>query len=382
MIIEKVDLFKVPPRWLFVKITTKSGYVGWGEPVLEAKTDSVAAVIRDIEEYILGKDAAQIEDLFISLTRGGFYRPGPVLMSAISGIEQALWDIKGKKLNVPVYDLLGGKVRNKVLMYGWVGGDNAEDALTNARDRIDKGYKAIKSNLTGKSEWILNRNDLNGILEYFRELRAQVGDEVGIAIDFHGRIHRNMVKIIVKELEEIQPLFYEEPLLPEYSPLLKGVSDSTSIPIASGERLIGRREFRELIENTAVSIIQPDLCHVGGIWEARKISAFAEMYDIAVAPHCPLGPIALASSLQLNACTPNAIILESSSGIHYNEGIDLTDYLINKEDFKIDNGYINLSSKPGLGVEIDERVVTEMTKKGHNWRNPIWRGEDGSFLEW
>ena len=382
MIIEKIDLFKVPPRWLFVRITTKSGYVGWGEPLLEGKTDSVAAVVRDIEEYIIGKDATRIEDIFICLTRGGFYRPGPILMSAVSGIEQALWDIKGKKLNVPVYDLLGGRVRDQILMYGWVGGDNAEDAITNARERINMGFKAIKSNLVGKSEWILSRKEVTEILNYFRKLRAEVGEETGIAIDFHGRIHRNMAKIIVKELEEIQPLFYEEPLLPEYSHLLKEVSAYTSIPIASGERLIGRREFKDLIGNAAVSIIQPDLSHVGGIWEARKISANAEMYDMAVAPHCPLGPIALASSLQLNACTPNAIILESSSGIHYNESIDLTDYLINKEDFKIEDGYIKLSSRPGLGIEMDEKVVTEMAKKGHNWRNPIWRGKDGSFVEW
>jgi galactonate dehydratase len=177
-------------------------------------------------------------------------------------------------------------------------------------------------------------------------------------------------------------MFYEEPLLPEFSDQIKSIASSTTVPLAMGERLVGRREFRRLIEEGVVDIIQPDISHAGGIWETRKIAAMAEASDIALAPHCPLGPIAFAASLHINACSPNAIIQESSQGIHYNEGVDMLDYLTNKDDFIAKAGFVPLPQGPGLGVEIDEVFLKEMTKVGHNWRNPIWRGEDGGFIEW
>ncbi len=382
MKIERLELFKVPPRWLFLKITTKSGICGWGEAILEGKADSVAAAVLDMKEYLVGQDATMIEDIFNVLSKGSFYRGGPILMSAISGIEQCLWDIKGKALNTPVYNLIGGAVREKVRIYGWIGGDEPKELVELARHRINSGYTALKLNVAGKTEWIMSREDINKIKKRLGELRGAIGYDIEIGIDFHGRIHKSAAKRLVMELEEFYPMFYEEPVLPEYSDQLKEISKYTSVPLALGERLIGRREFKKIIEEGIVDIIQPDINHTGGIWETRKIAAFAEMSDIAVAPHCPLGPIAFAAALQLNACTPNAIIQETSIGIHYNEGTDLLDYVLNKEDFQIKDGFIPLLQKPGLGIEIDEIFVSRMVEMGHNWRNPIWRGNDGSFLEW
>lgn len=377
-----MELFKVPPRWLFLKITTSSGIVGWGEPVLEGKTDSVAAAVLDMEEYLIGRDASRIEDIYNVLSKGSFYRGGVVMMSAISGIEQALWDIKGKHLNTPVYNLLGGAVRDKIRIYSWVGGDQPAELVTQAESRIKAGYKAIKINGCGKMEWIVTPAEVKKVKKRLEELRAAVGDEIGIGIDFHGRVHKSVAKQLVKELEEFQPMFYEEPILPEYTDQLKSIAACTIIPLALGERLVGRREYKRLIEEGVVDIIQPDISHTGGIWETRKIAAMAEASDIALAPHCPLGPIAFAASLHINVCCPNAIIQETSQGIHYNEGADMLDYVINKDDLTIKDGFIPNLQKPGLGVEIDEDFVREMVKVGHNWRNPVWRGEDGSLLEW
>ena len=382
MIIEKFELFKVPPRWLFLKITTRSGISGWGEAILEGKTDSVAAAVLDMKEYLIGQNAERIEDIFNVLSKGSFYRGGAILISAISGIEQCLWDIKGKALNTPVYNLIGGAVRNKVRIYGWIGGDEPQELVELARHRINLGYTALKLNVAGKTEWIMSGEDINKIKKRLGDLREAIGMDIQIGLDFHGRIHKSAAKRLVKELEEFYPMFYEEPVLPEYSDQLKEISKYTSVPLALGERLIGRREFKRIISEGIVDIIQPDINHTGGIWETRKIAAFAEMSDIAVAPHCPLGPIAFAAALQFNACTPNAIIQETSIGIHYNEGTDLLDYVLNKEDFQIKDGFIPLLQKPGLGIEIDEGFVNRMVEIGHNWRNPVWRGVDGSFLEW
>ncbi|QGY47836.1 galactonate dehydratase [Maribellus comscasis] len=382
MKIKNIEIFKIPPRWLFLKITTESGISGWGEPALEGKTDSVIAAIHDMKQYLIGQNAEEIEHIYNLLTKGSFYRGGVIMMSAVSGIEQALWDIKGKHLNTPVYNLLGGAVREKVRIYGWIGGDSPTDLISQAQRRIDSGYTALKINACGKTEWIVSPSETKSIIQRLKELRAAVGDKIEIGIDFHGRVHKSAVKRLVKELEEFCPMFYEEPLLPEYIDQLKDVANYTTVPIAFGERLVGRREFKSLINNGIVDIIQPDISHTGGIWEIRKIAAMAETSDIALAPHCPLGPIAFAASLHINTCCPNVIIQETSQGIHYNEGTDMLDYIINKKDLSIIDGFIPNLEKPGLGIEIDEKFVKEMSKIGHNWRNPIWYGKDGSLLEW
>lgn len=384
MIIEKFTLYKVPPRWVFLKITTKSGIEGWGEPLVEGRADTVIAAVKELEKYLIGKKAGDIEDIFQMLYRGGFYRGGPILMSAISGIEQALWDIKGKALGVPVYELLGGRVRDKIRIYTWIGGDSPMEVVEGALQRLKQGYDAVKMNGCGPMNWIGTIKEVNEVKNRMKELREIFGEGLDIGIDFHGRIHKPVLKRLVREMEPYQPMFFEEPVLPEQNELLKSLSQFTSIPIATGERMYTRWDFKQILSDGSVDIIQPDLSHAGGLWETKKIAAMAEAYDVAVALHCPLGPIAFSAALQFDMCTPNAIIQESSMGIHYNRegGCDLLDYIVNKEDYAISGGFIRCNDKPGLGVEIDEQVVKEMAVKGHDWHNPVWRTDDGVIAEW
>lgn len=380
--IVKIELFKVPPRWLFVKITVKCGIIGWGEPVVEGKADTVAACVKELEQYLIGRNANDIEDIWQVLYRGGFYRGGPILMSALSGIDQALWDIKGKFLNVPVYELLGGAVRQKMKMYCWIGGDNPDVVLGQAHEKVKAGYKAVKMNATGGMEWIASLKEIKEVSKNIKLLREEFGYDLDIGLDFHGRIHKPMVKRLIEELAPYEPMFIEEPVLSENNEALKHIYAATSIPIATGERMFSRWDFKQILHEGVVDIIQPDLSHAGGISEVRRIAAMAEAYDISLAPHCPLGPISLASALHIDFTSANAIIQESSIGIHYNKGFDLLDYVLNPEVFHVKDGYIDLFKKPGLGVEINEEKLKEGQKIGHHWSNPIWRTKDGNFSEW
>ena len=383
MKIEKMELFAVPPRWLFLKVTASDGTFGWGEPIVEGKAATVAACVEEMSDFLIGKDPRHIEDIFQVLYRGGFYRGGPVLSSAISGIEQALWDIKGKALGVPVYDLLGGPVRDKMKVYAWIGGDDPADVAAQATKRItEEGYLALKMNATGPLEWIDSPEQVQLAAQRLAAARAAVGPSIGIGIDFHGRVHKGMAKVIAKALEPYSPMFYEEPVLSENNEFLPELAKITSVPIATGERMYTRWDFKKLLQTGGADIIQPDLSHAGGIWETRKIAAMAEAYDVAVAPHCPLGPIALASCLQLDFCTPNAFIQEQSLGIHYNQGSDLLDYLTDPGVFHYKDGYVGILTAPGLGIEINEEKVREMAKIGHRWHNPVWRAADGNVTEW
>lgn len=382
MKITNIELFKVPPRWLFVKITTDNGLEGWGEPVVEGKADTVAAAVKEMSWYLLGKEPRRIEDLWYTLYKGGFYRGGPVLMSAIAGIDQALWDIKGKSMNAPVYELLGGAVRDKIKVYSWVGGDKPANVVEAATARVQQGYQAIKMNACPAMEIIATPRQIDEVVQCIREVRAAVGDGIGIGIDFHGRVHRSMAKILMTELDALRPMFYEEPVLSEYPEAFAQLSAWTPTPIATGERLFSRWDFKPFITGGGVNIIQPDLSHAGGITEVKKIAAMAECYDIALAPHCPLGPISLAAALNIDFNCINAVIRESSIGIHYNQGADLLDYLLNPEILDVREGHVQRWEAPGLGVVVDEQKVREMAKVGHDWKNPVWRNADGSVTEW
>jgi len=382
MKIKSMELFKVPPRWLFLKITTESGLVGWGEPIVEGKADTVATAVEEMKDYLIGKNAGHIEDIWQMLYRGAFYRGGPILTSAISGIEQALWDIKGKALGVPVYELLGGPVRDKIKVYSWIGGDRPANVAEEAAKKLEEGYTAIKMNATEDLEWIDTHSKLQETLDRVQAIRDKVGRKLDIAMDFHGRVHKAMAKVLMKELEPYKLMFVEEPVLTENEEDFLELSRHCSIPIATGERNYTRWGFKNMLKNGGVDIIQPDLSHAGGILEVKKIAAMAEAYDVAVAPHCPLGPIALAACLQLDFCTPNAFIQEQSLGIHYNKGSDLLDYLEDPDVFKYSKGYVNILKDPGLGIKINEEKVREMAKVGHNWRNPVWRSNDGVIAEW
>lgn len=382
MKIVSMELFQVPPRWLFLKITTDEGIAGWGEPVVEGRADTVRTAVEELGDYLIGRDPGQIEDLWQVMYRGGFYRGGPILTSAISGIEQALWDIKGQRLGVPVYELLGGAVRDRMKVYAWIGGDRPEDVATAAKAQVSAGYTALKMNGTADMEWIDSSEKIMQAVQNMATVREAVGYGIGIGIDFHGRVHKGMAKALIKELEPFKPMFIEEPVLPENNEALKQLSQISSIPIATGERMYTRWGFKQLLAEGTADIIQPDLSHAGGIWEVRKIAAMAEAYDVAVAPHCPLGPIALAASLQLDFCTPNAFIQEQSLGIHYNQGSDLLDYLEDRSVFDYKDGFVERMKTPGLGVKINEEKVREMAAVGHRWHNPIWRNADGSVTEW
>ncbi|MEA4952617.1 MAG: galactonate dehydratase [Aminivibrio sp.] len=380
--IERLDLFKVPPRWLFLKVTTDEGVEGWGEPVVEGRADTVAAAVREMGEYLVGSDPTKIEDLWQALYRGGFYRGGPILMSAISGIEQALWDISGKMAGLPVHRMMGGAVRDKMRVYSWIGGDRPDDVVTEAKKRVDAGMTAVKMNGTEEMAWIDSFTRIEEVISRVQALRDAFGHSLDIAVDFHGRVHLPMARVLMKELEPFRLMFIEEPVLVEHREAFRELRQHTVTPIATGERNFSRWDFKDLITGGGVDILQPDLSHAGGIWEVRKIAAMAEAYDLAVAPHCPLGPIALAACLQLDFCTPNAFIQEQSLGIHYNQGTDLLDYLAEPSVFRYRDGHVSLPEGPGLGITVNEEVVLEKSREGHNWKNPVWRNIDGSVAEW
>ncbi|WP_415379418.1 galactonate dehydratase [Halosimplex sp. TS25] len=377
------ELFEVPPRWLFLRVETDDGTVGWGEPVVEGRARTVRTAVEELmDNYLLGADPGSIEDHWQTMYRGGFYRGGPVLMSAIAGIDQALWDIKGKQLDTPVYELLGGAARDRIRVYQWIGGDRPSDVADEATTKVDAGFSALKMNATGKIERVDDPETIETAVERLRKVREAVGDGVDIGVDFHGRVSKPMAKKLAKALEPYEPMFIEEPVLPEHNDALPAIASHTTVPIATGERMYSRWDFKEVFEDGAVDVIQPDLSHAGGITEVKKIAAMAEAYDVALAPHCPLGPIALASCIQVTTCSPNTLIQEQSLNIHYNETSDVLDYLTEPSVFEYEEGYVRVPDAPGLGIDVNEEYVREQSEKTVDWHNPVWRHEDGSVAEW
>ncbi len=379
MKVASIETFLVPPRWLFLKMTTDTGLIGWGEPVVEGRARTVQTAVEELGEYLIGKDPMRIEDHWQTMYRSGFYRGGPVLMSAIAGIDQALWDIKGKYFNAPIYELLGGACRDKVRVYSWIGGDRPNDVAQSATLAKKNGFEAIKMNATEEMHYIDSYHHIDAVIERVATVR-EAEPELRIGIDF-TEVHKAMAKILVKELEPYRLMFVEEPVLPEHNEALRELRSISCIPIATGERMYSRWDFRQVLEEGLVDIIQPDLSHAGGITECKKIFSMAEAYDVAVAPHCPLGPIALASCLQVDATAHNVFIQEQSMGIHYNQGGEVKDCLVD-DVYQFEDGYAKLLTEPGLGIQIDEEMVRERANAGHNWRNPVWRNEDGTIAEW
>ena len=383
MKITAIKTFLVPPRWCFVKIETSEGISGWGEPVVEGRAHTVETAVQELADYLIGQDPLKIEDHWQVMYRGGFYRGGPILMSAIAGLDQALWDIKGRAYGQPVHQLLGGPCRDRIKIYSWVGGDRPADVAKAAKAAVDNGFQALKMNGTEELQIVDSHAKIDAVVETLATVRAAVGPHIGLGVDFHGRVHRPMAKALIRELEQFRLMFIEEPLLSEHLDAIGEVAKASSTPIALGERLYSRWDFRHVLESRVVDIIQPDLSHAGGITECRKIAAMAEAYDVALAPHCPLGPIALAACLQVDAVSYNAFIQEQSLGIHYNgPGRDLLDYLVDPNVFTYADGMVAIPQGVGLGIEVNEEAVIEAAKTGHRWRNPVWRHEDGSVAEW
>ena len=381
MKITRIETFLAPPRWLFIRMETNDGVVGWGEASLEGRSETVRTAVDQLSEILIGQDPLRIQDHWQVMIKGSFYRGGPVLSSAVSGLDQALWDIAGKVAGLPVHVLLGGPVRERIRMYGWVGGDEPNEVADAISERLEQGLTAVKMNAAGRVERVANNRDIDGIVGRVAAAREVLGDTGDVGVDFHGRITMPNARRIIPEIEPMRPMFVEEPTTPENSHLLGQLTQGTSIPIATGERLYSRNEFLPVLQS-GISIAQPDLSHAGGISEVHRIASLAEIFDVQLAPHCPLGPIALASCLQIGFAVPNYFIQEQSIGIHYNQDGEVLDYLADTSVFDIRNGFIERLTAPGLGIEIDEAAVRSASERGHAWRSPVWRYTDGSFAEW
>jgi galactonate dehydratase len=370
--ITKLEIIHVKPRFSFLRIHTNEGLTGLGEAIIEGRSRTVEMAIKELEPLLLGKDPREIERLWQLMYKGTFYRGGPILTSAISGIDQALWDILGKSLGVPVYTLLGGKVRDRIKLYTHVDGQSLEELRANAQMAVQKGFTLVKTVISEKAHFLEPLSYMNRQIQRMETIRDAIGSDIDMAIDFHGRVSPSMAIRLAKELEGCFPLFIEEPCLPQNIDTLVTVARSTSIPIATGERLYSRWDFREVLEKQAAAIVQPDLAHCGGISEGRRIAAMAEIYYAGFAPHNPLGPINLAASIQVAANSPNFIAQEH---VTLGEG-----YL--QDPFICKDGYVELSAKPGLGIELDDAKLEALRYSGE-WETPVWHHEDdGSFAEW
>ncbi len=367
MRITKIETMLVQPRWLFLKIHTDSGLSGWGEPIVEGRAKTVAMAVEEMGRYLIGKDPRDVVHHWQAMYRHAFYRGGPVLTSALSGIDMALWDIKGKALGVPIYELLGGPTRSRVRVYAHV--KNDPELL---KQRKAEGFRAFKTTVLNatRSGIVASRRFIRDAEEAFAKLREAGGDEAEIAIDFHGAISPQNAKLLIKAYEPYQPMFIEEPVACQNVDVMAEIARGTPLPIATGERIFTKWGFREILEKQAASILQPDLCHAGGITEVRLIAGMAEAYYAAVAPHNPLGPISLAAGIQLAASIPNFLCQEQVS---LGEG-----YL--KQPFVVQDGFIPLPTGPGLGIEIDEQALADKT--GHDWLNRETYFKDGSVVDW
>ena len=372
MKITKLELFHVLPRFSFLKMSTDEGIIGWGEAIVEGRSRTVEMAVKELEPHLIGQDPRRIEHHWQAMYRGTFYRGGPILTSAISGIEQAMWDILGKSLNVPVYQLLGGAVRHRIRMYRGIGGGTVQEAHANARKLRENGFTMMKTGIEAMAHVLETPKWISQQVERIEAIRDAIGDGCDFGIDFHGRISPALAIRLIKELERFEPLFIEEPCLPENADTLATIARSTTLPIATGERLFTKWAFREVLEKQAAAIVQPDLAHCGGILEGKKIAAMAEVYYAGFAPHNPLGPINLAASVQLSANVPNFLAQEHAT---LGEG-----YL--KKPFVIKDGYLEVPTAPGLGIEVDEDAIREMRYDG-DWDTPRWFHEDdGSVADW
>jgi len=378
------DLFTLPPRWIFLRIETSEGIVGWGELTLGGRQQAVCKLAsRMLENYLIGKDPLETERIWQLLYRTGFDRGGPIQMTAIAGIDQALWDIKGKHADMPVYQLLGGKARDRVRIYQMINGQNAEELGKAANKLVNNGVKALKINPTTDFHSAERKELIQNTVELISKVDSVVDDEVKIGIDLHGRADKATSKRLVNLLEPYDPMFIEEPVSPEYANYYTNIARNTSIPVATGERLYSRWDFRDLFETHALDIIQPDPSHAGGISETTKIAHVAAMYDVGVAPDQTNGPISLASCIQIDASIQPFSIQEVGFDVTQFEESRFSEYLENPSIFSIENGFIEIPDGPGLGIQIDEDTVREFASVNHvDWSTPIMTDADGSVGEW
>lgn len=391
--IERIEVVKVPPRWGLLRIHAANGLQGFGEYTVEGQLDSTAALVTELSRYFIGQDARDVKRLVRGCFDQSFYHGGPHYMSALGGIEIALWDILGKSVNLPIHRLLGGKVRDKVKVYRWAGGNNNAPgaAAEEAARVVSEGAKAIKMNACPPLAAIDTYGGIRAAVDRARAVREAVGPEVDIAFDFHGRCNVPMAKQLAHELEFASPLFYEEPVRPDYNRWLPDIAGSTHVPIATGERMYTVAEFSDVVANRGAHILQPDLVHVGGISNAAEIAALAEANGIAIAPHCPLSPIAFMACLQVVAQSRAGWILEWSKGIHYNASgatgeVDPWLRYVDESDwplFDVDaSGHLPITDRPGLGVNMNWKEIQRAGQTGVVWRDEDMSLPDGTRANW
>lgn len=383
MQITDYKLFAVPPRWLLLKLETDEGIVGWGEPIVQGRLETVRTAVTElIEGYLLGADPLRTEYHWRKLYQSGYFRGGPILMSALAGIDHALWDIKGRRYDAPIHELLGGHVRDRILVYQWLAGGETDDVAASATQDYERGYRAFKLNFAQEFRALETAGAVDHVVEQVAAARDAIGNEAFLGIDFHGRVSKPMAVELVRRLEPYGLMFVDQPLLPEHADGFEAISDRTTVPIATGERFYSRYEFKRLFVDDAVSVIQPDVTHVGGISELRKVASMAESFDVAVVPHCPLGPIAFAASLQVGFCSQNIVMQEQDLSLDDPGSSQQLALLEDPETFTFHDGYVERPTGPGLGIEIDEDHVRERAQTQVNWHNPVWHHEDGSVAEW
>ena len=372
MKIARMEMFLVAPRWQLLRMETDDGVVGWSEAMLEGRAATVRTAVDELMRIVMGTDPRRIEDQFQRMVRRPFYRFGPVLSSAISAVEIALWDIKARALGVPIYDLMGGAVRDRLGVYGHVEGDTLDALRREAQKARALGVTLVKLPVQPMLSTMRIGPYIDAQLERYQCVRQAMGDGCDVAVDIHGRLSPSVVRMLCRELDPLRPYFIEEPVLPHMRTALRQLRDSLGIPLAMGERLYTRGDFSDIIQQRLVDIVQPDVAHAGGLWEVRKIAAMGELEDIQLAPHCATSPIALAASLQLGVCTPNLLCQELGESLGDN---------ILKQPFHIQKGYIDRPSGPGLGIEIDEQWVRQQDR-AQSWDPPHTVHEDGSIGEW
>jgi galactonate dehydratase len=372
--ITRITTLPVQPRWLFVKVETDSDLVGYGE-CLGDKAPVVAEAVRSYEHHLIGEDPRRIVHHWQSMFRGAFWRGGPTLCAAISGLEMALWDILGKSLGVPVWQLLGGAVRDRIRVYTRPRGSTPAELAASAKEVVARGFTAMKFCPFEKVHVIDHYKIVEEAAARVGAVREAVGNEVDILLDFHGRVSPTMAIWLEEAIRPYHPMFIEEPVLPENVDALARVAAQSKTPIATGERLFTRWAFREVLDKGAATILQPDPCICGGIFETRQIGSMAEVWYAALAPHNPYGPLNLAACLQIDACTPNFLIQEFVDPTGLGEG-----YL--KESFQVEDGYIALPQRPGLGVEIDEAFIAAHPLGPLPDVGRWFHEDDGSVADW
>ncbi len=357
MKIVKIEQFFPRKRMRLIKISTDNGIAGWGETTLEGKPKSTHAAVEELADYLIGKDPLRIEHHWQHIYRSAFFRGGNVLMSALSGIDQALWDIAGKHFDVPAFQLMGGAVRDRIRVYAhWGIRDLSDEGLAQSKARLEMlqkkgGYKAFKSGPGGKWRGHEPPSVIDDFVKKAYTMREWVGDDCELAFDFHGKMTPGLAVEICQELKGMRPMFVEEPVPQENADALKAVSEKVTFPIATGERLLSRWEFREIFEKQAVSYLQPDGSHAGGISELKRIANMAEVYYMHMMPHCAIGPVAFSSCMQVDAVVPNFLIQEQVD-------VGLGEGLL-EDPWVVEDGHIDLPTGPGLGFEIDENEAEQ-----------------------